>query len=246
MLLQYDASKNVAVGRDGSVRFVVSRSFTNKIATQGGNYRDNTIMAASKASKRAQLNQEKLLRPLELYEQDFENEVQKVQRICQEVQDVKETMARKMLQWYSSLTIQCAYRRHVAYLQLYAKKAARLLLSFVRFKLYFRKRQLAKRKIMRAYRSHRKWRAFRAVMRLHRAARVIQRLFRAMKNRQAIADKLELMVFVKRCLSHYELFGERRALRAIKMKQDPDSYVRMNHPINRLTRAFARKKRLRM
>lgn len=241
-----DANSRPQVGRGGEIRYASSRRFSEKIIAQGGPQRDTTIMAASKAVKRVKVENERKSRPLEKLEQSFDSNISAIRNICDEIDAIKKTMATRMLQWYSVLTIQCMVRQNQARRVVRTKRAVRLLSLLIFFKSYYRRRLRAISIIIRTYRQYRSRREFVMVMRLHRNAKKLQRWYIHCHKRHVILSKLTFVRIVKQTYDHIMLFGARRAVKANMMIQDPDYFAVRNHPFVRFMLSCTRRRRVRL
>jgi hypothetical protein len=215
----------------GEPRFISSRKFTEKIVTQGGNFRDTTLYAATRKKEKEKLYRKQPFQPVENITKSFEEEFHKVKKMQAEIFQTKQYMAERLLQWYSALTIQSAFRLYRSYYRLKILKAIRFLSLLISFKFYFRKRVRCKTAIVKAYRSYRKWKGFRRAMKFHRAAVEVQRWYRHKRNNFLISSKLVLLHQVKLTKEHVLLFGERKAFHYHLYQRQPEMLQIKKNPI---------------
>jgi hypothetical protein len=185
--------------------------FTEKIVRHGGVFRDNTLYAATKKKERQKKQFANTFISLDDMMMEFENEKDEILRMKEKIHSQQQIMARNILLYYSAVSIQLKWRSYKAKYQLFYLKLMKLIIDWVSFRCYFRKRCRAAAIIVRKMLAYRTKLYFQKILKKIRAVKRLQRLTRRkIQNRKFFFEVFKYSR-IQRLLNHITLFGKTRA-----------------------------------
>lgn len=224
--VQKSALPSSVINKLPTITAKVDRKFSNRYIDHGGPKRDSSIQAATRKNQQDVKQYKKNFQVMEKVNGDFDNEMNKIEQLELEMKNQQKFMAGKILKWYSAVTIQCFHRRMIAKIQLKLLKAKRLIQQWLRFRIYF------KRKV-RAYKKLAKFLTVRILLRhimkfIHRrrAQRKIFKNIYLYHLRLRSIKRVVLMKKVRDTHKHIMLFGERKAYSYLVTPFYPNPIVR--------------------
>lgn len=218
--------------------------FTERIITHGGPKRDTTIDATTKHHEREKKAFEKKFNVMDAIQDEFEEEMNKIEIMRQQIVANQLYMAKCAHQHYSALTIQQAFRASQARYALTVLMKLRLVRCWLHFRRYFRQRVRASRYIVMWLRKYFARRRFHIILIQYKAAKRIQTAFRAKKSYLLLRVCLTLLGQVKKTRDHILLFAQRKAFKRITLLLLP-AETKPN-PIIQFMQSCIRRRRMRL
>ncbi len=223
------------------------QTFSSRILKHGGPARDTTIHAATKAAARQKTQFTKNFTQMDEIMAEFAAELDMIEKMKKEVIVTQQHMALSSLRWYSAVSIQQCYRGSRSRFALKKLRKARLIVDWVRFRVYYKHRCKVARYLSTWARSWWTRRKFLVVIKANAASRRIQRRFRNRRDYRILLHRIQLLLTVKRTVNHSLLFGTSRARRTINLIRNPISpEIQKLKPFRSFMMSCLRKRRLRL
>jgi hypothetical protein len=204
----------------------IDHKFSNRIINHGGPKRDTSIQAATRKKQQDVKQYKKNFEVMEKVKGDFDNEMNKIEQLELEMKNQQKFMAEKILKWYSAVTIQCFQRRRMAKMQLKMLKAKRFVHQWLCFRVHFRRKVRAYKKLVKFFTVRMLLRHVLKFLHRRRAQRKVFKYLYLFHLRVRSMKRVALMRKVRETHKHIMLFGERKAYSYLLTPFQPNPIVK--------------------
>ena len=189
---------------------------TNGIVFKEDAYRDTSMEKAQRIKHKAEEEHSARIAEREksnlIALREFDAEVEYIRQLQAKTNARQKVMAQLALELFSALTVQKAWRQHLARLELHVRKCARFLVNWTRYWVLYRKpRVTAVRIIQKSFRNWKTRSAFWAVLKLRANARRLQCWYRFWAARKRVSKRRALVTLRDKVIIKAMVFGTSRA-----------------------------------
>jgi hypothetical protein len=175
-------------------RAIKSSKFTNKIANHGF-WRDTSIAAATREQKRHDVVLKRKHGTMEKLSAQFELETKRVEKLQKQLAESQNEMALIAMEKYTATFLQSVARGWLGRIRWYRLNKLRVLVRWISFRLYFRKRQAAWKIIRKCLASYIGKRRLGAIMMYVAAVKRVQRQYRMRYRTKLAVVRVKTLLF---------------------------------------------------
>eukprot|EP01038_Epipyxis_sp_PR26KG_P016040 gene16040-21771_t len=239
-------------GGNGSIKR--SAKFTTRILLHNegscANKVDTSLSSLKKVKEREKKLNKLLINEISQLNDEFQKHVDYINSIKYDLAATQNNLALKAVQDISATSIQLFYRGWKSRLRLKRLLCVRFLSTWITFKKSFRKRKYASITINKNIRCFLSKKQLKLLKTRWYAAIKIQCKFKHIRSRKILMVSLKSIRYMKQFLNHIFLFGTRKAVKAIILKEEEAKiegiFLKAKGPLSRMITRYFRRKRLQL